>query len=98
VVGIYRLRAWGLLLTSVAAICLLVLVTRGVFAELRAFQLLFAGSAALQLALAVPLYLALVRGAPKSATLSRSGVWVSSIAIEILMLAAMAPTLLGFFS
>jgi hypothetical protein len=98
VAGLYRLRTWGLLVDTLAAISLIGVVLLGAFSELRAFQILFGGSALLQLALAVPLYRALVRGARQAPTISRSGVWIGSVAVQLLVLAAVAPAVYRFIS
>lgn len=98
VAGLYRLRTWGLLVNSLAAIALICVVLLGAFADLRAFQILFGGSALLQLALAVPLYRALVRGARQAPSISPAGVWIGSVAVELLILAAAAPAVYRFIS
>ena len=98
VAGLYRLRTWGLLVNSLAAITLIGVVMLGAFRDLRAFQILFGGSALLQLGLAVPLYRALVRGARKAPSISPAGVWIGSVAVELLMLAAAAPAVYRFIA
>jgi hypothetical protein len=93
VAGLYRLRTWGLLVNGAAALALIALVLLGAFRDLRAFQILFGGSALLQLGLAVPLYRALVRGARQAPSISKASVWIGSVAVQLLILAAAAPAL-----
>jgi hypothetical protein len=89
----YRLRTWGLLVNGLAALALLVAVAAGAFRDMRLFQLVFAGSAALQLAMAVPLYRALVRGTPRAPSLSKASVRAGSFVVVVLAGVAVLPAL-----
>jgi hypothetical protein len=81
VYGLYRLRAWGLVLNSLAAIGLLLVVAAGTFWEARPIAAVLAGSGVLQLALAVPLYRALRRGAEPAPGLRRTSAWLGAAAV-----------------
>jgi hypothetical protein len=91
VAGLYRLRAWGLLINSVAAVGLIVAAACGVFREVSPFGWVLAGSGALQLVLVAPLYRALHRGAAEASALRRTGVWAGGLIIAGLSAGSMAP-------
>lgn len=91
VYGLYRLRAWGLILNSLAAIGLLVIVAVGAFAEARPIGAVLAGSGALQLALAVPVYRALRRGAKPAPGLRPTSAWLGAVAVGAALAISVMP-------
>lgn len=94
IVGIYLLRVWGLMLSAAACIGIIVAVLAGAFDLPTLLGAAFIATAALQLVLMFPLFLALVTGAERRPpTLSGRGVWLGSIAVAALMGVAVWPAI-----
>jgi hypothetical protein len=94
IVGIYLMRVWGLLFNIAACVGIIVAVVAGAFYLPTLIQAAFIATAALQLLLLFPLFLALFTGAERRPpALSRRGVWLGSIAVAALMVVAVMPAI-----
>jgi hypothetical protein len=94
IIGIYRLRVWGLLLNAVACAGVIACTAAGVFHLPGVLNGALLVSAAVQLVFATPLFVALVTGAGaarKSPRLARPMLWLSSAAVVALIGAAVTP-------
>lgn len=82
VVGLYRLRVWGLLVSLGANVAVIVCALTVLSRLPPNLRKLFIGSAVLQLLLPVPLIVSLVRGrAPDSARFARLGAVLTSLVV-----------------
>jgi len=92
IVGIYLLRVWGLLFNAAACVGIIVAVLAGAFHLPVLFRAAFIATAALQLMLMLPLFVALYTGAERRPpALPRRTVWLGSVAVAVLMGAAVWP-------
>lgn len=94
-VGLYRLRLWGLVLNLVANVVIAALALAGRLDVPEELAWALATTAAIQLALPLPLVKAIVRGRAPAATESRASTVAAVCAIALLMFAAVAGLVSG---
>ena len=80
--GLYRLRVWGVFVSALANVALAVCAGSGLLAFPVPLRIGFAVTATLGLFLSAPVFVALIRGrAQASPAISRGGAWVAGLVV-----------------